>query len=367
METDLPVVNDLRQLFLNDIPLLDVRAPIEFEQGGFPTAINHPLIDNEERHEIGKTYKDAGQDAAVELGISLVSGDKKTSRIQQWQDFSEQNPEGVLYCFRGGLRSKTSQQWLFEKTGIAYPRVDGGYKRMRNFLIDEIEASAKEINPLVIGGRTGCGKTVFLKTIDNMIDLEGLAWHRGSAFGHHATPQPTQIDYENSLSIVLMKHRHSGNALLAVEDEGRHIGSVHMPKPLYEKFNSSPIAILEATVEERIAITLDEYIYQALAEYQDQYGEEKGFQEWRTYLLSSVDRIKRRLGDVRHAELHGLVAQCINTQEKTNETQQHADWIKILLVDYYDPMYDYQIQQKADRIVFKGTQEELKDYISRKS
>ena len=110
------------------------------------------------------------------------------------------------------MRSQISQQWLNDEAGILYPRVRGGYKAMRRFLLDELDVSANEIKPLVIGGKTGVGKTLFLQRFQQAIDLEAMAWHRGSAFGRHATPQPTQIDFENTLSIALIKHRKEAGA-----------------------------------------------------------------------------------------------------------------------------------------------------------
>ena len=94
---------------------MDVRAPIEFEQGAFPNAVNQPLMDDQERHEVGIRYKQAGQDAAIKLGNKLVSGEIKAQRIARWKRFAEQHPDGYLYCFRGGLRSRTAQQWLKEQ------------------------------------------------------------------------------------------------------------------------------------------------------------------------------------------------------------------------------------------------------------
>ncbi|HPY41791.1 MAG TPA: tRNA 2-selenouridine(34) synthase MnmH, partial [Thiolinea sp.] len=116
----LPVIEDLASLVLAAKPLLDVRAPIEFREGAFPHTINLPLMNDAERAAIGKRYKDAGQDEAILLGLQLVSGEEKAARIQAWQNFASQNPEGALFCFRGGLRSRISQQWLYAETGIAY-------------------------------------------------------------------------------------------------------------------------------------------------------------------------------------------------------------------------------------------------------
>ena len=157
LDPNLPDTDDLLSLFLNDTPLLDVRAPTEFREGAFPQAVNRPLIDDVERHEIGKTYKDLGQDAAIELGVKLVSGDTRASRIASWKTFAEANPGGVLYCFRGGMRSRISQQWLHDTTGIVYPRVRGGYKALRRFLLAQLEENSPKVRPVVLGGRTGVG------------------------------------------------------------------------------------------------------------------------------------------------------------------------------------------------------------------
>ena len=105
----LPLVNHYRQLLLEDIPMIDVRAPIEFASGALPFAANLPLMADEERHQVGLCYKEQGQQAAIKLGHQLVSGDLKAERIQAWQDFISANPNAVLYCARGGLRSQLSQ------------------------------------------------------------------------------------------------------------------------------------------------------------------------------------------------------------------------------------------------------------------
>ncbi len=230
---ELPQIDDYRSLLLNDIPLLDVRAPVEFDQGAFPLAENFPLIDDQEREAIGIRYKNLGQDEAIKLGHELVQGEVKSQRVQHWQDFFEQNPQGVLYCFRGGMRSKISQQWIYEQTGTIYPRVKGGYKAMRRFLIDELEISAQQLKPVMLGGRTGIGKTVLLQRLDQQVDLEGIYHHRGSVFGKHVTPQPSQIDIENRLSIELLKIRNKEYSQIVLEDEGTNIGSRAIPDVLF--------------------------------------------------------------------------------------------------------------------------------------
>lgn len=363
LDPDLPEVDDLLSLFLQDISLLDVRAPVEFHEGAFPNALNRPLIDNEERHQIGKTYKDLGQDAAIELGLTLVSGDKKQQRIQAWRAFAQAHPEGVLYCFRGGLRSKTAQQWLHD-AGIDLPRVKGGYKAMRRFLIEQLESNARQMRPVVIGGRTGVGKTRFLQRCTPHLDLEGLAWHRGSAFGRHATPQPPQVSFENALSIQLLRLVHQGNPYFIAEDESRNIGARHIPMAFFEHFSKAPVVVLEATLDERIDVTEQEYIHDALAEYREIYGEEEGFRRWADALRDSLDRIQRRLGGEKHKKIQGLLQKALIEHEQTGESAVHRQWIESLLTDYYDSMYTYQLEKKQDRISFSGNRIAVGQFLS---
>lgn len=360
---ELPQVDDYRSILLNDIPLLDVRAPVEFNQGAFPSAENFPLLDNREREEIGIRYKELGQDEAIKLGHKLVQGETKAQRVMYWQNFFERYPQGVLYCFRGGMRSKISQQWIYEQTGLIYPRIKGGYKAMRRFLIDELESSADKIMPVMLGGRTGIGKTVLLQKIKQQIDLEGIYHHRGSVFGKHATPQPSQIDIENSLSIELLKIRNEGHTHIVIEDEGTSIGSRSIPDVLFDKMKQSPLILLEASVEERVDITFQEYITESLAEHQLHLGEEAGFESWAGQLQTSIDKIQRRLGGVRYKELKALLTDALQQQLTTGKTDKHKEWIKVLLVDYYDPMYDFQIAKKENRVAFRGQNDDVLCYL----
>lgn len=363
-ESELPQVDDLLQLFLNDTPLLDVRAPVEFAEGAFPMARNLPLVENQERHEIGITYKEDGQDQAVALGEQLVSGEIKAARIQAWQDFVQQHPDAVLYCFRGGMRSKISQRWLLDEANIDIARVRGGYKAMRRFLLDQIEHNANRCNPIVIGGRTGVGKTRLLAQLDAQIDLEALANHRGSAFGHHPQPQPTQIDFENAFSIALLKQLASGKPHFAVEDESRNVGSRHVPPAFYQRMESAPLVLLEASDEERVDITLQEYVHDALREFQQFSDPEQGFQQWADYLQNAMSRIRRRLGGERHAQVSELLQAAISRHNAHGETDLHREWIAFLLHEYYDGMYEYQLSKKQSRIVFSGPREAVLEYLA---
>jgi tRNA 2-selenouridine synthase len=125
----------------------------------------------------------------------------------------------------------------------------------------------------------------------------------------------------------------------------------------------SPIVLLEASIEERINITYQEYIIEALAEYQALYGEELGFDSWAEKLHESVDKIQRRLGGVRYKALKILLTDAITQQQSTAIAEHHKEWIKVLLADYYDPMYDFQLAKKQDRVVFKGQQDDVLVYL----
>ncbi len=359
----LPEITDYQQLFLQQTALLDVRAPVEFEAGAFPDTTNLPLMTNEERHLIGIRYKNNGQQAAVTLGKQLIDGSPKQQRIAAWKRYVEKYPKGALYCFRGGMRSKITQQWIAEETGIAYPRVKGGYKALRNFLLVELQTVSKIIDPVILGGHTGSGKTIVLRQLTNILDLEGLARHRGSAFGRHVTQQPTQIDFENALSIHLLKHRASSNHQLVIEDEGKAIGSRHLPRPLYERMCTSPLVLLEVSIEERINNSIKEYVTAALTEYQALYGKQKGFYLWAGYATDSLRRIRKRLGGHHYKAINDKLQSAIHSLKNTGDATCHADWIRDLLTAYYDPMYDYQIKNKLDRIVFRGAKEEVVDYL----
>ena len=356
-------IDDLRTLFIDDVPLLDVRAPVEFAEGAFPTAENQPLIDDAERHAIGIAYKDRGQDAAIALGNHLVRGEDRERRIANWSNFMRRHPDGVLYCFRGGMRSQISQRWLYEHAGIACPRVRGGYKAMRRFLLDELERNSAVARPVVVGGRTGVGKTRLLARYTSAIDLERLAHHRGSAFGHHPQPQPSQISFENALSIALLKRVAAANGPFLVEDESRNIGGRHVPPAFYDAMQRAPVVLIEASENERIEITLQEYVTDALAEFVAEYGTTRGFDEWAAYLNSSLDRIRRRLGGDRHAEVKDMLARALHRHAQSGEIDSHRAWIDYLLREYYDGMYNYQLDSKQNRVVFRGPAAQIVRYL----
>ena len=365
-----PQIDNLASLFINDIPLLDVRAPVEFEQGAFPNSVNIPLMTDAEREAVGIRYKEQGQDAAILLGAELVTEEERNKRKKQWAAFFAKNEKhvkkgggGYLYCFRGGLRSQISQQWVLDETGMDYPRVKGGYKAMRRFLIESTERIAKEIPIVILGGRTGSGKTRLLKKLDNSIDLEGLANHRGSAFGPTATPQPTQINFENALAIDLLKKEAVGAKFLVIEDEARNVGSLGVPQGLFEAMQQSPIVRLEIPQSDRNQISIEEYIVDTQKHFDEIYGEKQGAIKLSEHLLNSLEKIQKRLGGVRYQEARIQMESAIETRLKHGSLEGFIPVVNTLLVDYYDPMYDYQIEKKKERIVFQGNFEEVSEYL----
>ena len=354
---------DLLTLFLNDIPMLDVRAPIEYQQGAFPYTRNIAILEDDEREAIGIRYKEQGQDAAVALGAELVQGEAKERRIVAWQAFIEEYPNGVLYCFRGGMRSQITQMWIKEQTGIEYPRVEGGYKAMRRFLIDAIERLSGEFEIIVLGGRTGSGKTRLLKQLRTSVDLEGLANHRGSAFGPNATPQPLQIDFENQLAIEMLKHEAQGNKMIVVEDEGHNIGSVRVPIPLHSAMQEAKIVMMKVDDDERIMVSTCEYIDDIQAQLEQLVDTSEVFDKLEEYLQGSLAKIQKRLGGERYQDLKVKMQQAITQHKATGDKSLYQVIIKPLLVDYYDPMYDYQISKKQQRIVHTGDRSNVLDYL----
>ncbi|PIE00706.1 MAG: tRNA 2-selenouridine(34) synthase MnmH [Thiothrix nivea] len=360
----LPETDDFHALFTSGVALLDTRAPVEFAEGAFPTAVNLPLMTDEERQQVGTCYKAAGQEEAIRLGMSLVSGEIRAQRLQQWQQFVQQHPEGVLYCFRGGLRSRITQQWIYEQTGIRYPRVRGGYKALRRYLLEQLETLPGHYQSVILSGRTGSGKTLLLKTLTQQIDLEGLANHRGSAFGPQPTPQPTQIDFENRLAICLLKQLATGHDPLLFEDESPNIGSVHIPVTVFRPLREAPMVVLEVDNEQRAEISYQEYVVDMNAAFQQQATDsEQGFAAFRDYLLNSLQKIKRRLGGVRYEAVRKMMNNALAIQQQHGDTEAHRQWVEVILFDYYDPMYDYQLSQKSSRIVFRGHAAEVREYL----
>lgn len=354
---------DFRDLFLNDRPMMDVRAPVEFDKGAFPGVQNLPLMNDVERQAVGTCYKQQGQQAAIELGHRLVSGEIKHARLEAWAEFARTHPDGYLYCFRGGLRSQITQQWLKDEAGIDFPRVVGGYKAMRSYLIEVTDAATAECGMVLLGGLTGSGKTDVLVGLPNGLDLEGLANHRGSSFGRHATPQPAQIDFENALAVDLLKKRAAGIEQLVVEDEARAVGSRAIPVEFFRRMQAQPVVWLEDPFESRVQRILKDYVIDLCAEFVALLGAQMGWQAFAERLRQSLSSNLKRLGGERYQRLALMLEMALEEQASSGEVELHRGWIDILLKEYYDPMYAYQRDSKQLRVEFSGERDAVVEYL----
>ena len=338
-------VDDYANILRDARPLIDVRSPVEFHRGAVPGAVNLPLLTDDERDAVGKTYKAQGHEAAVALGHQLVADDTKASRIAAWRAFADEHPQALITCWRGGLRSQIAQGWLAD-AGIDLPRVAGGFKALRQFCLHTIQSAAAARRFVVVGGRTGSGKTHVVRAAPAYVDLEAIANHRGSAFGGFPTPQPPPVTFENAVAVALLKL--SPDEPVVVEDESRTIGRLAIPATLYSAMQHAPIVLLDVDDAGRIDNIFREYVV-------DSHDPEP-------HLTTALSRIERRLGGVRYRELAALMDAAFRA-DAPRRADAHRVWIRRLLEYYYDPMYDYQLAGKKDRIVMRGNPHEVVDYL----
>ncbi|AGA33694.1 Selenophosphate-dependent tRNA 2-selenouridine synthase [Thioalkalivibrio nitratireducens DSM 14787] len=368
---DTVILQDYARIFLEGIPLLDVRSPGEFRQGAFPTADNQPLLDDAERHAVGLCYKERGEQAAIELGHRLVSGQKRERRIESWLDWHARHPDGRVYCFRGGLRSATVQRWLAE-AGQPLPRLGGGYKAMRRFLLESLARTLPGIPIWTLAGRTGCGKTRVIAAMEQAVDLEGHARHRGSAFGRRPGGQPTQIDFENAIAIEFLRlharQATGGVRPVVLEDESKLIGHRLIPPVLFARMQTAPRVLIEEPMSSRIQVTLEDYIVDPLGEYSRFYGPEQALDRLGAELLAALDRIRNRLGGQRHSTLNTALRQALDEHRRTGSAEVHRDWIGRLLHEYYDPQYDHALRRKPGAApVFVGRRYEILEFLQERT
>ncbi|HDG1679634.1 TPA: tRNA 2-selenouridine(34) synthase MnmH [Kluyvera ascorbata] len=345
-----------------ETPIIDVRAPVEFAQGAMPAAVNLPLMNDAERAAVGTCYKRQGPEAALALGHKLVSGQTRQQRIDAWIDACRRAPQGYLCCARGGQRSHITQSWIKEN-GLDYPLIVGGYKALRQAAIKATEELVR--HPIVlIGGCTGNGKTPLVRQQPQGIDLEGLAHHRGSSFGRTLTPQFSQATFENHLATALLKGAYQQDKVRWVlEDEGHMIGANHLPECLRDRMAQAPIAVVEDPFELRLERLREEYFTHMHRDFTAAFGEEKGWEEYSAYLHHGLFAIRRRLGLQRFAELTATLDEALAEQQRSGSTEAHFAWLVPLLNEYYDPMYRYQLEKKASKIVFRGTWEAVNHWL----
>jgi tRNA 2-selenouridine synthase len=301
------------------VPLLDVRSPAEFEQGHIPGAINVALFTNEERAFIGTTYKKEGKDKAVLEGLRIV-GPKMASIVEQALEISPDRKLKV-HCWRGGMRSG-SVGWLLRQAGFTVEVLNGGYKAYRQKVLQEL---ANPFNFVVVGGPTGSGKTHVLKALqesgEQVIDLERLANHKGSAFGALGEKaQPSIEQFENNLHeiITLM----DANKRIWIEDESRKIGSVFIQDHLWLQMRNAPLINICLPISERVNFLVEEY---------GKFSNEE--------LAGSILKIGKRLGGQN-------VKACL---EWLDDGQYNL--VAVATLNYYDKSYAHgQSQRDPNRI-----------------
>jgi len=332
-------MNHLEKIIKTKIPLIDLRAPIEFEKGTFPTSVNIPILSNEQRVKVGIKYKHEGNTAAEELGFNLVK-DERDIKVKLWKQFIEENPESHIYCMRGGRRSQIAKSWL-KSEKIDVPLIDGGYKALRNTTIEILNSVNNDSKKwIILAGRTGTGKTTILNKFNSTIDLEKHAMHRGSAFGEMEQKQPTPINFENNL---IFDYASRETNMIFLEDESRRIGKLNLPKIWHERMQKTPIIIINISLEERINNIVHEYVNKPLNNGVSQ-------KDLNESLQLSLLKIKKRLGLMLYKE----IGDSIHDNLINNSNSSHENWVEKLLSNYYDPMYDYQLKSKENRCLLKS-------------
>ena len=342
-------MDDIINIIKNNTPLIDLRSPIEFLKGAFPSSVNIPILNDQQRSEVGIEHKKRGTTEAEKLGFKLIKN-QQNKIVELWKEFIKKNPSTYIYCMRGGKRSQIAKLWLHNE-GINVPTINGGYKALRNTAIKILDSVNKDDKTWVIlAGRTGTGKTTILENLDSAIDLEKLAMHRGSAFGGFNIEQPTAINFENNL---VSKHIKHNNNILILEDESQRIGKLVIPNIWHKKMKQSKIIIIELSLEERIINIAEEYIYKPLNN-----GISK--EKLNNSLQTSLIKIHKRLGLKLYNEISMKIKNILIDLYKNS----HEEWIKELLVNYYDPMYDYQLELKKERCLLKSNKSEVIKFLT---
>lgn len=301
------------------LQFIDVRSPGEFQEGHIPGAYNVPLFSDEERAKVGTLYKQVSRQAALDKGLEFV-GPKLATLVKEIRKHG--GPAPLIYCWRGGMRSE-SVCGLMKISGIDCLRLAGGYKAYRSHIR---EAFCRPAPLLLLGGYTGSGKTALLHRLaqDNVqiLDLEGLANHKGSAFGHiNEEPQPTNEQFENNLFYEFK--RLDLDKIILVENESRVIGKVHLPEPFFTQMRSAPLISIEVPKEYRIARLIEDYTETPKEE-----------------LVAASKRIAKKLG-------HEKV-----TLVEEHILSGHFDKACDILLTYYDIFYDRGVFKRPVDLIY---------------
>lgn len=302
-----------------DLPVIDVRTPAEFGDGHISGAINIPIFSNEQRAVVGTKYKQESRDTAIAKALEYIA--EKTDHYLDELQKLVLSQEICVYCWRGGFRSE-GMGHLFQTTGKKIYRLVGGYKAYRNYVLDSFNTEYKLI---VIGGMTGSGKTEILEEIgkinEQMLDLEGIANHKGSAFGALGQAgQPTTQQFENDLAAQLTKFDFQQNIWL--EDESRMIGRVKVPDDFFSQMRNTTVIKIEVSKDNRINRLVKDYANFS-----------------KTDLINSITNISRRLGGLNTK----LAIDAIEAEDYYTATD--------IILDYYDKTYTYGLEKRKDQTV----------------
>ena len=220
-----------------------------------------------------------------------------------------------------------------------------------------------------MAGKTGCAKTRLInegqggQRLPGSIDLEGLANHRGSSFGRRDGGQPSQVSFEIALDLALFAADEEPVNDLIAEDESRLIGRCALPPPLKARLEQSPLVVVEADLDSRVEHSFENYILANLSDLEARLGATpEAFEVFATDLRAALDRIRKRLGGARHSSLTTQLADAIDAHRK-GDSSVHRDWIRALLKEYYDPMYNYQLEGREQRILFSGSAPEVAEFL----
>lgn len=333
-------------LKLEDPLYIDMRSPSEYQQGCIPGAINLPLLDDEERGEVGTTYRTVGPDQAKQQGLSIVSG-KLPDLVSQIREYHKTGRTVVVYCWRGGMRSKSVVSVL-DLMGISAYQLVGGYKAFRTHVLESLTSFPLRPAIVVLSGSTGVGKTTMLKKLMQagvpVIDLEALANHRGSVFGQVGLGRPQTAQNFDALLLSELSGLNN-QPYIIVECESKRIGNVYLPEVLYQAMQKGKKILAQASVETRVSRLIEEYM--------DIYNHRQ------EEILGSIAQLAKRLGNTR-----------TNKMLEDFTAGRVRDVVRTLLVDYYDPLYGYEKADPSgfDRIVdaedMDKASSEIIDYLN---
>jgi len=294
-----------------EVLYVDTRSPGEFKLDHIPDAVNIPILDNEERAFIGTIYKQVDPDLAVEEGRDIY--ETKISQIKK-ELLKYKKNQLVIYCFRGGLRSKTIAE-LGEKIGLKVYQLKGGYKNYRKHVRHNLEKFKPNPKLIVLHGLTGCGKTDLLQKFENKLDLEGFAQHRSSVYGAIALKPNTQKMFESLLYAEL--RRLDNEEFLIIEGESRKIGNIIIPEFLWKAMKKGKNVKVESSMKERVNRLVSIYT-----------SDDSSIAMTRQI----TESLRQKLGNKVVLEL------CEYLDKKDIDS-----FMKLLLEKYYDPLYKYSI------------------------